>query len=102
MNREDIASQLITITWQQGIIYPEQLTALYGALELILPEKFKDLSRMQAGEIARHLQRIATREVWKQNLFRLIPEQSQGLKEAVEFLEQLENDQLDYEKGRYD
>jgi hypothetical protein len=102
MNREDIASQLISITWQQGIIYPEQLTALYGALELILPEKFKDLSRMQAGEIARHLQRIATGEVWKQHHFRLIPEQRQGLNEAIEFLEQIENNNLDYEKGRYD
>lgn len=102
MNREDIASQLISITWQQGIIYPEQLTALYGALELILPEEFKDLSRMQAGEIARHLTRIEKREVWKQHHFRLTTEQRQGLKEAIEFLEQIEDNNLDYEKGRYD
>ena len=102
MNNEETVSQLISITWQQGILWPEQLTAVYGALEFIAPDKFKDLSRMQVGEISRHLGRIEKGVVWKPHHFRLITEQRQGLKSAIEYLEQLENNNLDAEKGRYD
>ena len=98
----DICGDLYSVTWQQGIIYPEQLEAVESALKQLFPNKFPTEPTMQPGETARHLNRILKGEVWKPGYFWLIAEQKEALEFAVKELYQEEDNQLDYEKGKYD
>ena len=108
MTEQEIFSNLYTVTWQQGIIYPEQNRALLDALKLIDPRStgdgFVNLNEliMRAGETARHIGRIIKGEVWKPAHFRLTKEQKEALEQAEKMLLQIEDNLLDYEKGRYD
>lgn len=102
MDNTELFNMVYSVTWQQGIIYPEQLTAILNALILIEPPRSKCETTMRAGEIARHIGRIIKGEVWKPGHFRLTKEQKDGLEQAKKMLLQLEDNELDYEKGRYD
>ena len=102
MTDYEILGNLYSVSWQQGIIYPEQLEAVYNALRDLNSEDFSGEMTMQPGEIARHLNRILKGEVWKYASFRLTAEQKEALEYAIRELLQEEDNQLDYEKGKYD
>ena len=101
MDNTEIFNMVYSVTWQQGIIYPEQNRALLDALKLIDPVNSNELI-MRAGETARHIGRIIKGEVWKPAHFRLTKEQKEALEQAEKMLLQIEDNLLDYEKGKYD
>jgi hypothetical protein len=102
MDTTELFSMVYSVTWQQGIIYPEQNRALLDAIKLIDPTNVKGETTMSAGEIARHIGRVIKGEVWKPSRFRLTKEQREGLEQTEKMLLHLEDNLLDAEKGRYD
>lgn len=102
MDTAELFSMVYSVTWQQGLIYPEQRRALMDALKFIDPANMKSEPEMRAGEIARHITRIIKRDVCKPTNFKLTAEQVNALEETEKMLLQIENNTLDAEKGRCD